>query len=58
MNRLFTRIYLPEASDSFLKSIPADRRDTLVATRDADGLRFDVVLQGDRETVFLSYPGH
>lgn len=58
MNRLFTRIYLPNASDPFLMSVPADRRDTLVATRDADGLRFDVVLQGDRETVFLSYPGH
>lgn len=58
MNRLFTRIYLPNVSDPFLMSVPADRRDTLVATRDADGLRFDVVLQGDRETVFLSYPGH
>ncbi len=58
MNRLFTRIYLPERADPFLMSVPADRRDTLVATRDADGLRFDVVLQGDRETVFLSHPGH
>lgn len=58
MNRLFTRIYLPNASDPFLMSVPAERRETLIATRDADGLRFDVVLQGDRETVFLTYPGH
>jgi protocatechuate 3,4-dioxygenase, alpha subunit len=56
MNRLFTRIYLPEAVDPFLLSVPAERRDTLVATREADGLRFDVILQGDRETVFLAYP--
>jgi protocatechuate 3,4-dioxygenase alpha subunit len=58
MNRLFTRIYLPGTTDPFLASVPADRRDTLVATRDASGLRFDVVLQGDRETVFLTYRGH
>jgi hypothetical protein len=24
----------------------------------ADGLLFDVLLQGDGETVFLAYPGH
>jgi protocatechuate 3,4-dioxygenase alpha subunit len=62
LNRLFTRVYLPGreelATDSLLVSVPADRRDTLVAGRDADGLLFDVTLQGDRETVFLSYPGH
>ena len=58
MNRLFTRVYLPGASDPFLLSIPPDRRETLVATKDADGLRFDVTLQGDRETVFITYPGH
>jgi protocatechuate 3,4-dioxygenase alpha subunit len=61
MNRLFTRIYLPgtdTAADAFLLSVPADRRDTLVARRTPDGLRFDVVLQGDQETVFLTYPGH
>jgi protocatechuate 3,4-dioxygenase, alpha subunit len=58
MNRLFTRIYLPEATDPFLLSVPAERRDTLVATRETGGLRFDVVLQGERETVFLTYPGH
>ena len=57
-NRLFTRVYLPGASDEFLLSLPPDRRETLVAEKDATGLRFDVTLQGDRETVFITYPGH
>jgi hypothetical protein len=38
-------------------SPPPDRRDTLVAVRDTGGLRFDVTLQSDRETVFITYPG-
>ena len=25
---------------------------------DEDGLRFDIRLQGDDESVFLAYPGH
>ena len=58
MNRLFTRVYLPGATDEFLLSLPEDRRETLVAEKDATGLRFDVVLQGARETVFITYPGH
>jgi protocatechuate 3,4-dioxygenase alpha subunit len=41
-----------------LNSVPADRRHTLIATPDQDGLRFDIRLQGDDETVFLRYPGH
>jgi protocatechuate 3,4-dioxygenase alpha subunit len=62
LNRLFTRIYLPDhaalASDRLLAAVPANRRDTLIARRDADGLVFDVALQGEHETVFLTYPGH
>ncbi len=64
MNRLFTRCYLSEdtaalAADPLLASLPEDRRATLVALREADGgLRFDVRLQGDAETVFLAYPRH
>ena len=64
LNRLFTRVYLPEPaaaleSDALLSSLdPADRA-TLVASREADrSLRFDVRLQGDGETVFLRYPRH
>jgi protocatechuate 3,4-dioxygenase alpha subunit len=61
LNRLFTRAYLPDhpalATDALLGSLPTDRRETLVARPAADGLIFDVRLQGEQETVFLSYPG-
>lgn len=62
MNRLFTRIYLPEdaealASDPPLSSLSEAERKTLIATREDDGsLRLDLRLQGEDETVFLSYP--
>jgi protocatechuate 3,4-dioxygenase alpha subunit len=64
LNRLFTRVYLPEPaaaleSDSLLASLDPADRDTLVASREPDGsLRFDIRLQGDGETVFLRYPRH
>lgn len=59
LNRLFTRAYLPEAGDDpFLQALDADRRSTLVTTGDQTGFVFDVHLQGDQETVFLSYPRH
>jgi protocatechuate 3,4-dioxygenase alpha subunit len=45
------------AEDPLLARLPADRRDTLIATRDEQGLRFDIRLQGDGETVFLRFPG-
>jgi protocatechuate 3,4-dioxygenase, alpha subunit len=61
LNRLFTRAYVPDDrldGDRLLNSLPAERRQTLIAVRDEHGLRFDVRLQGDGETVFLRYPGH
>jgi protocatechuate 3,4-dioxygenase, alpha subunit len=62
LNRLFTRAYLPGpacAGDPLLAGLDPQRRATLVAAREDDGsLRFDVHLQGDRETVFLTFPGH
>lgn len=69
LNRLFTRAYVPgdEAglgADPLLSSLAPARRETLVAIRDSPGdgggadLRFDVHLQGDRETVFLAFPQH
>ena len=62
LNRLFTRAYLPDHptldTDALLSSLPTDRRQTLVARQAPDGLVFDVRLQGDQETVFLTYPGH
>ena len=62
-NRLFTRAYLPgdEAAlqaDPLLASLDAEDRSTLVAVADERGFVFDISLQGERETVFLSYPGH
>ena len=61
-NRLFTRVYLPAspyaiATDRLLGSLPRDRQRTLIATEDGNELRFDVRLQGDKETVFLAFPG-
>jgi len=63
LNRLFTRAYLPGgdatlAADPLLASLDADRRATLVATADEQGYVFDLRLQGDGETVFLTYPRH
>jgi protocatechuate 3,4-dioxygenase alpha subunit len=60
LNRLFTRVYLPLdegslASDTLLSSVPEERRSTLVATRDEHGFVFDLRLQGEDETVFLSF---
>ena len=62
-NRLFTRAYVPadEAvlrADRFLAGVPEERRATLLASVDGErSLRFDIRLQGDGETVFISYPG-
>lgn len=57
LDRLFTRIYLPGATDAFLDSVP--ERSRMIATREDDGsLRFDIHLQGEHESVFLTYPGH
>jgi len=58
LNRLFTRAYLPGASDAFLEGLDADRRSTLLTTQGETGYVFDVHLQGERETVFLRYPRH
>lgn len=51
LNRLFTRAYVPVPE---LEANP-----TMIAVRERDGsLRFDIHLQGDRETVILTFPGH
>lgn len=61
LDRLFTRAYLPAAddvlaADPLLAGLPAERRATLVTTREDRGLLFDIRLQGEGETVFLRYP--
>src|SRR5690606_15554840 len=60
-NKLHTRIYLPDDqaaldADPFLQSLdPAERR-SLIATRTPDGgLRHDIWLQGEKETVFIAF---
>lgn len=60
LDTLFTRAYLPGdrlASDPLLSSLPEDRRRTLVAEADESGYRFDIHLQGEDETVFLTFGG-
>jgi protocatechuate 3,4-dioxygenase alpha subunit len=60
LDRVVTRLYFPDeaeanAADPVLAGIadPADRA-TLVAEATGDGYRFDIRLQGDRETVFFA----
>ncbi|SIT46773.1 Protocatechuate 3,4-dioxygenase alpha chain [Paraburkholderia ribeironis] len=57
----FTRIYFEDEAqanekDAVLAAVPADRRGTLIARRDANAAnvyRFDIHMQGDKETVFF-----
>ena len=60
LDRLFTRAYLPDPTgpDPLLDAVDPARRNTLITTRDEQGLRFDIHLQGPRETVFLIFPQH
>ena len=54
LRHLTTRIYLtPAPDDPVLASVPDDRRDTLIAERDRNSYRFDIRIQGERETVFF-----
>jgi protocatechuate 3,4-dioxygenase, alpha subunit len=58
MTRCWTRLYFDgeplNATDPILALVPDARRDTMLARPTGGGrYRFDVVLQGDRETVFL-----
>ena len=60
LNHAFTRVYFSDESeanrsDPVLGSVPADRRETLVARcRDGEAIYdFEIVLQGKRETVFF-----
>jgi protocatechuate 3,4-dioxygenase alpha subunit len=58
LNRLATRIYFDDepanAHDPVLALVPAERRHTLVARKEAEGVyAFDIRLQGEGETVFF-----
>ena len=59
LRHVLTRMYFPDeeaanAEDPVLERIrERERRATLVAQQDSGKLRFDIHLQGDRETVFF-----
>lgn len=59
LNHLYTRIYFPEdaslhGDDPVLAAVPVDRRYTLIARPDSEGVyRFDIHMQGEHETVFF-----
>ncbi|MDE3187062.1 MAG: protocatechuate 3,4-dioxygenase subunit alpha [Acidobacteriota bacterium] len=62
LRHLITRMYFPDeaanSSDPVLQSIPEKRRRTLIAERDSHRpgtLEWNVVLQGDDETVFFAW---
>lgn len=53
---LHTRVYFADqidAQDSILSLVDVARRSTLIAENEADGYRFDIHLQGSKETVFF-----
>ena len=57
LNRCVTRIYFGDsdtAGDPVLETVPEARRGTIVLEPADDGYRFDIVVQGDGETVFFS----
>jgi len=54
-----TRLYFPDeeaanAADPVLSALVPGDRATLVATAEGDGLRFDIRMQGDSQTVFFA----
>jgi protocatechuate 3,4-dioxygenase alpha subunit len=59
LDRVVTRIYFADeltanAADPLLATLPDDVRSTLLATPTPDGYRFDIRLQGEHETAFLT----
>jgi protocatechuate 3,4-dioxygenase, alpha subunit len=58
LTRLVTRVYFPDEEDAngadrVLRTLTPDERSTLIAAPDYGGIRFDIHLQGERETVFF-----
>ncbi|QGK71403.1 protocatechuate 3,4-dioxygenase subunit alpha [Allosaccharopolyspora coralli] len=59
LHRVVTRLYFPDdgaahADDPILSAVDGDRRSTLIAARGGDDVRFDIHLQGAKETVFFA----
>jgi protocatechuate 3,4-dioxygenase alpha subunit len=60
LRHLITRVYFDgetaNSADSVLLSVPAERRNTLIAQGEgADSFRWNVILQGNNETVFFAW---
>lgn len=61
LRQIYTRLYFSDeagnTSDPVLALVPADRRKTLIATKEEKGktpfYRFDIRVQGENETVFF-----
>jgi protocatechuate 3,4-dioxygenase alpha subunit len=59
LRHLVTRLYFPDEreannADPVLREVDPERTATLIAVADGAVLRFDIRLQGDRETVFFA----
>jgi protocatechuate 3,4-dioxygenase alpha subunit len=54
LKHLATRCYFPGSSDAVLEALDPDERETLLLRQDGDALRFDIRLQGERQTVFFA----
>lgn len=50
-----TRIYLREVEDEVLAGLSLEQRATLQAAAVGGGLRFDIHMQGERQTVFFAH---
>jgi protocatechuate 3,4-dioxygenase, alpha subunit len=60
LKQVVTRAYFADepdanADDPILEAVGPELRDRLIAVRDAHGYRFDIFLQGERESVFFQY---
>ena len=54
LRQLATRMYFPDShEDPLLQHVAPERRHTLFAVATEGGLRFDIRLQGEEETVFF-----
>lgn len=57
LRQVYTRMYFDgeaaNAADPILALVPVERRDTLMAKKQGNVWRFDIHMQGDKETVFF-----
>ena len=54
LKHLVTRCYFRNCEGEVMSALDAAERETLVAKREGDSLRFDIHLQGERQTVFFA----